>query len=227
MFSSPVAAVLWLTLVSVALADEPLVNSFNVSTCPGYSLHSLSETDAGLTAQLSLAGPACNAFGIDITDLTIEVKYETETRLHVNIFDTANSQFTIPETVVTRAQVSDSNTAAKSDLVFNYDPSPFAFWITRRSAPHSIPLFDTRPSSLPTTPIPPVIAGDPSTELDGFPLVFENQYIQVTILGVVHKPSEVLVGGEGKTYSYAGPQQKLVVSKLALDLNGRTTIEWK
>lgn len=102
-------------------------------------------------------------------------------RLHVNIFDTVNSQFTIPETVVTRPQASGSNTAAKSDLVFNYDPSPFAFWITRRSAPHSTPLFDTRPSSLPPTPIPSVMAGDPSAELDGFPLVFENQYIQVRL----------------------------------------------
>ncbi|KAJ7861406.1 glycosyl hydrolases family 31-domain-containing protein [Mycena olivaceomarginata] len=179
MFSSPVAGVLWLTFVSVALGAEPPVNSFNVSTCPGYSLHSLSETDDGLTARLNLAGPACNAFGVDVEDLTIEVKYETETRLHVNIFDTVNSQFTIPETVVARPQASGSNTAAKSDLVFNYDPSPFAFWITRRSAPHSTPLFDTRPSSLPPTPIPSVMAGDPSAELDGFPLVFENQYIQL------------------------------------------------
>ncbi|KAJ7236328.1 glycosyl hydrolases family 31-domain-containing protein [Mycena rebaudengoi] len=179
MLSSHVTRVLWLTLVSVALGTEPLVNSFNVSTCPGYSLHSLTETRGGLTARLNLAGPACNAVGIDVIDLTIEVKYETETRLHVNIFDTTNSQFTIPETVVTRSQASDSNTAAKSDLVFNYDPSPFAFWITRRSAPHGMPLFDTRSSSLPRTPIPPAMAVDTSTGLDGFPLVFENQYIQL------------------------------------------------
>ncbi|KAJ7265080.1 glycosyl hydrolases family 31-domain-containing protein [Mycena rebaudengoi] len=161
------------------MLSSHVTRSFNVSTCPGYSLHSLTESRGGLTARLNLAGPACNAFGIDVIDLTIEVKYETETRLHVNIFDTANSQFTIPETGVTRSQASDSNTAAKSDLVFNYDPSPFAFWITRRSAPHGMPLFDTRSSSLPRTPIPPAMAGDTSTGLDGFPLVFENQYIQL------------------------------------------------
>lgn len=73
-------------LVGGALGSDPagpplpVVNSFNVSTCPGYSLHSLSETDSGLTARLNLAGPACNAFGVDIADLTIEVNYETETR---------------------------------------------------------------------------------------------------------------------------------------------------
>lgn len=46
----------------------------------GYTLSSLSETYSGLTAQLSLSGNACNAFGHDIANLTIDVKYETETR---------------------------------------------------------------------------------------------------------------------------------------------------
>jgi alpha-glucosidase len=50
---------------------------------------------------------------------------------------------------------------------------------------------------------------------------------EVTILGVVHKPNEVFVGDKRKAFNYAGPQQKLVISKLALDLNGHTTIEWK
>ncbi|KAJ8595178.1 hypothetical protein M405DRAFT_759499, partial [Rhizopogon salebrosus TDB-379] len=43
-----------------------------------------------------------------------------------------------------------------------------------------MPLFDTRASSLPPTPIPPSNASDPSTAFDGFPLVFEDQYLQVT-----------------------------------------------
>lgn len=30
------------------------------------------------------------------------------------------------------------------------------------------------------TPIPPVIATDNSTALDGFPIVFEDQYLQLT-----------------------------------------------
>jgi alpha-glucosidase len=50
---------------------------------------------------------------------------------------------------------------------------------------------------------------------------------EVTILGVVHKPNQVFVGDKRKAFNYAGPQQKLVISKLALDLNGHTTIEWK
>ncbi len=102
--------------------------------------------------------------------------------LHVNIYDTAKSQFTIPSSVVDLGSGAKAISGGKntSDLVFNYQSTPFAFWITRRSAPDAQPLFDTRISSLPQTPIPPVIPTDNSTALDGFPLVFEDQYLQLT-----------------------------------------------
>ncbi|KAJ7191329.1 glycosyl hydrolases family 31-domain-containing protein [Mycena pura] len=161
-------------------AAPSVTHSFNVSTCPGYTLSDLSETRNGLTAKLNLAGPACNAFGADIASLTIQVSYETQSRLHVTIFDTANSQFTVPESIIATPGASGSSTAGNSDLVFNHENSPFAFWITRRSEPDATPLFDTRKSSLPATPIAPVIQGDKSTALDGFPLVFEDQYLQLT-----------------------------------------------
>jgi alpha-glucosidase len=101
-------------------------------------------------------------------------------RLHVNIFDTERAQFTIPSSVISLSAPSNAITKNNSDLVFNYEPSPFAFWITRRSEPDAVPLFDTRLSSLPATPIPPVISDDNSTALDAFPLVFEDQYLQLT-----------------------------------------------
>ena len=46
----------------------------------GYTLHSVKQTNTGLTASLGLAGPACNAFGHDIAELTIQVTYETSSR---------------------------------------------------------------------------------------------------------------------------------------------------
>lgn len=46
----------------------------------GYTLSALQETSHSLTAKLSLAGPACNAFGTDISNLTIEVVYESKER---------------------------------------------------------------------------------------------------------------------------------------------------
>lgn len=146
-------------------------------------------------------GEACNAFGRDISDLIVEVTYETSTRcvrlhsfvstshdlchrfsLHVNIFDSANKQYTIPQSVIERPPPPVKNFKGTSDLVFNHESSPFAFWITRRSEPDASPIFDTRISSLPQTPIAPVIEDDESTALDGFPLVFEDQYLQVGLL---------------------------------------------
>lgn len=50
------------------------------SLTPGYTLRSIKQTNTGLTASLSLAGPACNAFGQDIANLTIQVTYETSSR---------------------------------------------------------------------------------------------------------------------------------------------------
>ncbi|KAI0762328.1 glycosyl hydrolases family 31-domain-containing protein [Fomes fomentarius] len=160
--------------------EEPSY-SLNVSSCPGYALSSLTESSSGLNARLSLTGPACNAFGHDISDLTLEVTYETKTRLHVNIFDSAKGQFAIPPNVISLgAAVDDPTLKYHADLEFHYDPKPFAFWITRRSDPDAPPLFDTRIKSLPRTPIPPVIGDDSSTALDGFPLVFEDQFLQLT-----------------------------------------------
>ncbi|CCM04271.1 uncharacterized protein FIBRA_06441 [Fibroporia radiculosa] len=180
-------------LAAAVLAEHPLFNehnkrsldesaefSLNVSSCPGYTLSSLEESAVGLTAHLALAGPSCDAFGHDIADLTLQVTYESDKRLHVNIFDTANLQFTIPPFVVPLSSPPTEDFTKTSDLVFNYDSNPFAFWITRRSDPDAMPLFDTRASSLPSTPISSVSAGASTVSLDGFPLVFEDQYLQLT-----------------------------------------------
>ncbi|KAG9311232.1 glycoside hydrolase family 31 protein [Chiua virens] len=153
--------------------------SKNVTSCPGYTLESLTESQYGLTAQLSLAGMPCDAFGTDIADLTIEVTYQSQATIHVKIYDTANQQFIIPESVIERPPPPTESFTRSSDLVFNYDSSPFAFWITRRSDPDAMPIFDTRITSLPPTPIPPFNSSDPSTAFDGFPLVFEDQYLQI------------------------------------------------
>ncbi|EMD41237.1 glycoside hydrolase family 31 protein [Gelatoporia subvermispora B] len=175
-------------------------HSQNVSTCPGYTLTGLKETSSGITAHLNLAGNACDAFGSDIANLTLEVTHDTKTRLHVNIFDTAQNQFTIPSSVIELAGPDDDVHKETSDLVFNYEPSPFAFWITRRSEPDGAPLFDTRTSSLPPTPIPPIVSNDSSTAFDGFPLVFEDQYLQLTSA----LPFDANVYGLGEAVASAG-----------------------
>jgi alpha-glucosidase len=99
--------------------------------------------------------------------------------LRVNIYDSDEKQYTIPESIISRPPAPSDSFKESSDLVFNYEPAPFAFWITRRSDPSLPPLFDTRLGSLPSAPLPPVIESDTSTALDGFDLVFEDQYLQV------------------------------------------------
>ena len=44
----------------------------------------------------------------------------------------------------------------------------------------ALPLFDTRISSLPQAPVSSVNANGTLVDLEGFPLVFEDQYLQLT-----------------------------------------------
>lgn len=52
-------------------SDDPL------TSCPGYTASNVQTSDTGLTADLTLAGTACNVYGDDLTDLTLSVTYET------------------------------------------------------------------------------------------------------------------------------------------------------
>ncbi|KAI0040571.1 glycoside hydrolase family 31 protein [Auriscalpium vulgare] len=187
-------------------------NSLNVSSCPGYELQTLKHTDHGLTARLKLAGTPCDAFSADIANLSVEVTYETQSRLHVHMFDTASRQFTLPPEYFDRpAPPTHTSSALKntSDLEFNYDPAPFAFWITRRSDPAAPPLFDTRTASLPPAPIAPFInASDNRTAFDGFALVFEQQYLQLTSA----LPYDANVYGLGEAVSSSGFRRQVIAN---------------
>ncbi|KAF9269738.1 hypothetical protein L218DRAFT_1072524 [Marasmius fiardii PR-910] len=203
---SPLIAFSWLLAIIVAIANG-VQGARNTSSCPGYKLTSQSDSETGLTASLELDGPPCDAFGNDIPNLTIQVTYETTTRLHVNIVDSDHKQFVVPESIVARPPPPTQSFVNNSDLVFNFETSPFAFWITRRSDPESPPLFDTRLNVLPATPVPPVIADDNSTALDNFNLVFEDQYLQLTSA----LPTDANIYGLGEFYSESGFRR--VISK--------------
>lgn len=100
-------------------------------------------------------------------------------RLHVKISDTNDQQYTIPDSVFERPSPAKGFDAKKADLQFNFERSPFAFWITRRSAPHATPLFDTRPASLPKTPSEATVSNGDSVSIDDYSLKFEDQYLEV------------------------------------------------
>jgi alpha-glucosidase len=77
-------ASLFLTLVASAtaalagpLARAGLRRQTTTNDCPGYSASNVVKTDSTLTADLKLAGTACNAYGQDLDDLKLLVEYQT------------------------------------------------------------------------------------------------------------------------------------------------------
>ena len=49
----------------------------SLESCPGYAASNVQDDGAILTADLGLAGEACNAYGKDLTSLKLEVEYQT------------------------------------------------------------------------------------------------------------------------------------------------------
>lgn len=135
-----------------------------LKACPGYKASNVKTTDSGLTAELSLAGKACNVYGDDLKDLILEVTYETgkqsnltsiflfrslsltrpDDRLHVKIQDAGNQVYQVPESVFPRSTAKSASSS--SNLKFAHTASPFSFNVTRRDTGEV--LFDTSAASL-------------------------------------------------------------------------------
>ena len=49
----------------------------SIDDCPGYTATNVVESASGLTADLNLAGPACNVYGYDLGELKLLVEYQT------------------------------------------------------------------------------------------------------------------------------------------------------
>lgn len=65
--------------LAVSALSSALVNrqSSTLENCPGYRASNVQDDGSKVTADLSLAGTACNAYGEDLTDLKLEVEYQT------------------------------------------------------------------------------------------------------------------------------------------------------
>jgi hypothetical protein len=63
--------------VTASTIDVRAPLSDPLASCPGYKASNIKTTSSSLTADLSLAGRACNVYGTDLTDLTLSVVYET------------------------------------------------------------------------------------------------------------------------------------------------------
>jgi alpha-glucosidase len=67
----------WLFIAATAVRATTLGPVDPLASCPGYKASNVKTAAASLTADLKLAGKACNVYGTDLTDLTLSVVYET------------------------------------------------------------------------------------------------------------------------------------------------------
>jgi alpha-glucosidase len=49
----------------------------SVDDCPGYEASNVKKTDSSITADLTLAGDACDVYSADLKDLKLLVEYQT------------------------------------------------------------------------------------------------------------------------------------------------------
>ncbi|KAI9660751.1 MAG: hypothetical protein M1831_003443 [Alyxoria varia] len=117
--------------------------------CPGYTAYSVVKNPNGFSANLSLAGKPCNAYGIDVHDLHLTVQYQSPERLSVKIspafLDSSNeTQYVIPSNYLHQPVLEDSpsGNAKTNDLQFSWSNKPsFGFTVKRKSTGDV--LFDT------------------------------------------------------------------------------------
>jgi alpha-glucosidase len=99
----------------------------------------VANNEHGFTADLTIAGANCQAYGNDIADLTLEVSYQTKERLNVriypkNIAPANNTQYILPASLVDQPDWDGKTTANSSDLVLEWSNDPtFQFKVSRTS----------------------------------------------------------------------------------------------
>lgn len=64
-------------LASAAIIKRDYPSDDPLTSCPGYKASNVKTSPTGLTADLTLAGSACNVYGDDLKDLILQVTYET------------------------------------------------------------------------------------------------------------------------------------------------------
>lgn len=116
--------------------DDPTAPTAQ-AVCPGYRASNVQETDAGVTADLTLAGQPCNVYGTDISDLTLSVEYQSQDRLAVRIFPkylSADNEtsYTLSNELSPQPQSDQGSSKSSSSLVFSWSNEPsFQFKIAR------------------------------------------------------------------------------------------------
>lgn len=130
--------------------------------CGEYVAQDIQQTPTGISAILKLKGSGCNYYGADIETLKMTADFETDTRLHVKIFDPNVKRWEVPETLIPRPKVSGSYEKS-AQYRFGFDSSPFGFYVSR--VDNGQVIFNSSAS-----------LNNPQFKN----LVFENQYLEVS-----------------------------------------------
>ncbi|KAF2729216.1 alpha-glucosidase precursor [Polyplosphaeria fusca] len=125
-----------------------------IANCPGYAASNVVTTDNSITADLTLAGTACNAYSDDIHDLKLLVEYQTDDRLHVHVYDAGLNVFQVQEEILPRPK-NEGAKSSSAQLEFDFVEKPFSFSVKRKE--NGEVLFDTT----------------------GTQIVFETQYVRL------------------------------------------------
>lgn len=65
----------------IASASAAALTTRDASTCPGYKASNVKSSGGNIvSADLTLAGAACNVYGTDLDNLVLQVEYETGRR---------------------------------------------------------------------------------------------------------------------------------------------------
>ncbi|KAF2014919.1 glycoside hydrolase family 31 protein [Aaosphaeria arxii CBS 175.79] len=131
----------WLTLTS---QGESTALRRQQNDCPGYKATNVERTDAGIKADLTLAGTECNIHGKDLKELRFSAEYQTDSRLHVIIYDKEEQVYQVPDFVVPRP--TGSIKGEESALDVTIEEEPFSFTIKRKSNDEEI--FSSKGSTL-------------------------------------------------------------------------------
>ncbi|KAM3431100.1 hypothetical protein MY4824_007301 [Beauveria thailandica] len=134
-----------LQATSAAVASAAVADNSAADKCPGYKAANVQTSAHGLTADLKLAGKACNAFGNDLEHLKLVVSYDTVERLHVQIVDADEQVYQVPESVFPRPPSGGAD-CTSSALKFDYKSNPFSFTVSRAATGEV--LFDSAAASL-------------------------------------------------------------------------------
>ncbi|KAF1962356.1 alpha/beta-glucosidase agdC [Byssothecium circinans] len=102
-----------------------------LADCQGYRASNVVRTDGGLTADLKLVGEGCGVYGRDLVDLKFLAEFQTDSRLHVIIYDKDEEVYQVPDFVVPRPAGSIGSNASQLDV--SIEEEPFSFTITRKS----------------------------------------------------------------------------------------------